>query len=293
MTEELVLREDHGAVAVLTLNRPERRNAWTIPLQRRYYGRLHECVEDPAVRCIVLTGAGTSFCPGADTEELRIYTQTGDFNPAAAEIPQPDWYPVTVPKPMIAAINGACAGFGLVQALLCDVRFAVPGARMSTAFARRGLPALHASAHLLPRLIGMSRARELLISGRTFTTDEAASIGLVHQLVPARELLAQALAYATDLALHCSPAAVAAIKEQLRDERTYLEAVHDAERRERAALASADFQEGVMSFVERRPPAFASYEPPQVVVGPVVVPDQDLRPGPGRSAAHAEDAPAN
>ena len=292
MTDELVLREDHGPVAVLTLNRPERRNAWTVPLQRRYYGRLQECVEDPAVRCVVLTGAGTSFCPGADTEELQVYTRTGDFNPEAADIPQPDWFPVTVPKPMVAAINGACAGFGLVQALMCDVRFAVPGARMSTAFARRGLPALHASAHLLPRLIGLSRARELLVSGRTFTTDEAAAIGLVHRLVPATDLLAQVVEYATDLAVHCSPASIAAIKEQLRGELTFLEAVRDAERRERAALASADFSEGVMSFVERRPPAFGSYEPPQVVVGAVVVPDDDLGARAGGAAADAEDPPA-
>jgi enoyl-CoA hydratase/carnithine racemase len=259
--EDLVLRSDHDGVSVLTLNRPARRNAWTIPLQRRYYGLLQECVEDAAVRCIVLTGAGSSFCPGADTEELQVYTETGDFNPDAATIRQPDWYPITVPKPMVAAINGACAGFGLVQAMMCDVRFAVPGARMTTAFARRGLPALHASSYLLPRLIGLSRARELLVSGRTFTTDEAAAYGLVHELVPPDELLPRAIGYADDIARNCSPAAVANIKEQLRRgyEETFLETVQDAEDRERTALASVDFHEGVMSFVERRPPSFAPY----------------------------------
>lgn len=154
MTEEIVLRVDHGPVTVLTLNRPERRNAWTIGLQRRYYGLLADCVADPAVRCIVVTGAGNTFCPGADTDELQVYTRTGDFNPEAATIEQPDWYPMTIPKPMIAAINGACAGFGLVQTMMCDIRIAVPGAKMTTAFARRGLPALHASSYLLPRLIG-------------------------------------------------------------------------------------------------------------------------------------------
>ncbi len=259
MSDDLVLRDDHDGVTVLTLNRPERRNAWTIGMQRAYFGLLQQCAEDPSVRCIVVTGSGSTFCPGADTDELQGYTQTGDFNPEMAQIQQPDWYPITVPKPMIAAINGAAAGFGLVQTMMCDVRIAVPGARLSTAFARRGLPALHSSSYLLPRLIGMSRAAELLVSGRTFTTDEAAAIGLIHQLVPAPELMAHVLAYATDLAVNCSPASVSNIKEQLRNgyEQSFLDAVHDAERRERAALASVDFYEGVMSFVEKRPPAFA------------------------------------
>ncbi len=259
MTDELVLRDDHDGVTVLTLNRPERRNAWTIPLQRKYYGLLQECVDDPSVRAIVVTGAGTSFCPGADSDELKVYSETGDFNPEAATIQQPDWYPITVPKPMIAAINGACAGFGLVQAMMCDVRFAVPGARMTTAFARRGLPALHASSYLLPRLIGMSRAAELLVSGRTFTTDEAAGLGLVHRLVPAPELLDRVLEYAADLAVNCSPESVSTIKAQLRDSYAhgFLDTVEEAERLERTALASVDFQEGVLSFVERRTPTFA------------------------------------
>jgi enoyl-CoA hydratase/carnithine racemase len=258
-TPDIVLRADHGPVTVLTLNRPERRNAWTIGLQRRYYGLLAECVDDPAVRCIVVTGSGNTFCPGADTEELQVYTQTGDFNPEAATIEQPDWYPMSVRKPMIAAINGACAGFGLVQTMMCDVRFAVPGAKMTTAFARRGLPALHGSSYLLPRLIGMSRARELLVSGRTFTSDEAATFGLVHHLVPADALMDQVLAYAQDVAVNVSPASVDNVKDQLLHsyDHTYLDTVKDAEERERRALASVDFHEGVMSFVERRPPAFA------------------------------------
>ena len=259
MSDDLVLRADHGGVTVLTLNRPERRNAWTIQLQRAYYGMLAACVDDGSVRCIVVTGAGTTFCPGADTDELQVYTETGDFNPEASTIQQPDWYPITVRKPMIAAINGAAAGFGLVQTMMCDVRFAVPGARMTTAFARRGLPALHSSSYLLPRLIGMSRAAELLVSGRTFTTDEAHDIGLVHRLIPAEGFLDAVLEYAGEIAVNCSPASVNNIKEQLWQgyAQTFLETVQDAEEREREALASVDFHEGVMSFVERRAPSFA------------------------------------
>lgn len=261
MDDDLVLRADASGVALLTLNRPERRNAWTIGLQRRYYGRLAECLADDGVRAIVVTGAGTTFCPGADTKELQVYTETGDFNPEAASIEQPDWYPMSVDKPMIAAINGAAAGFGLVQTMMCDVRLAVPGARMTTAFARRGLPALHSSSYLLPRLIGMSRATELLVSGRTFTSDEAAAYGLVHEIVPAESLLDRALAYAGDIAQNCSLASVANIKQQLRDSysSSFLETVADAEERERVALASVDFQEGVQSFVQRRVPEFAVF----------------------------------
>jgi enoyl-CoA hydratase/carnithine racemase len=256
--EELVLYRLEGQVAVLTLNRPERKNAWTIPLQRRYLGLLEQCDRDPAVRAIVITGAGSAFCPGADTAELTVYTQTGDFNPEMAEIEQPDHYPLEVGKPMIAAINGACAGIGLMQTLMCDVRIAVTGARMTTAFARRGLPALHGSAWLLPRLIGLSRATELLLSGRTFTTDEAAGLGLIHQVVPAGEALTVALAYAADLAANCSPASIKTMKEQLRAAagQDVLTSIANGLELERRALASADFAEGVRSFVERRPARF-------------------------------------
>ena len=259
MSEDLVLRADHGGVTVLTLNRPERRNAWTIQLQRAYYGLLADCVADGDVRCIVVTGSGSTFCPGADTDELQVYTQTGEFNPEASEIVQPDWFPITVRKPMIAAINGAAAGFGLVQTMMCDIRFAVPGARMTTAFARRGLPALHSASYLLPRLIGMSRAAELLVSGRTFTTDEACALGLVHRIIPAEGFLDAVLEYASEIAINCSPASIDNIKEQLWQgySQTFLETVADAEGREHEALASVDFHEGVMSFVEKRPPAFA------------------------------------
>lgn len=259
MSDDTVLHDRHDGVATLTLNRPERRNAWTIEMQRRYYGLLEQCDSDDNVRVIVVTGSGTSFCPGADTESLQEYTESGEFNPDAATIAQPDWYPMEVRKPMIAAINGACAGFGLVQTLMCDIRFAASGARMTTAFARRGLPALHGIAWLLPRLVGASRATELILSGRTFLTDEAAEIGLVHRLLPQPDVLAEAQAYAADLAANCSPTSWLNMKQQLRlaVHQTFNEALDEALTREHAALSSRDFLEGVTSFVERRSPDFA------------------------------------
>jgi len=263
MNDDVVLRRDEGPVAVLTLNRPERRNGWTVGLQRRYLSLLTDCSADPDVRAIVVTGAGTTFCPGADTDEPQVYTDTHEFNPEMHAIEQPDYYPLLVDKPMIAAINGACAGIGLVQAMMCDVRIAAQGARMTTAFARRGLPALHASSWLLPRLIGQGRALELLISGRTFTSEEAATLGLVHHVVETDAVVPSALEYAGDLAANCSPASMRSIKAQVRAawEQPLLTAIAEGEELERQALASADFEEGVMSFVERRPPLFPALRP--------------------------------
>ena len=196
MSEELVLREDHDGVTVLTLNRPERRNAWTIPLQREYYGLLQQCVEDGSVRAIVVTGSGTTFCPGADTDELQVYTADRRVQPRDGQ----DRAAGLVPDDRAQADDRRDQRRrGRVRAGADDdVRRAHRGAGGAdeTAFARRGLPALHSASYLLPRLIGMSRAAELLVSGRTFTTDEAAAIGLVHQIVPADGFMDHVLAYA-------------------------------------------------------------------------------------------------
>lgn len=258
MDTDLVLYDLTDGVATLTLNRPERHNAWTIGMQRRYYELLEQCEHDPAVRVIIVTGAGDSFCPGADSQELEVYTQTGEFNPEASTIEQPDSYPYSVRKPLIAAINGRCAGFGLVQTLMCDIRFGAAGARLSTAFARRGLPALHGIAYLLPRLIGLSRATELIMSGRTFTMEEAHSLGMIHQIAAADALLGVAQEYAAELAVNCAPNSWVDMKAQLRnaDLQNFEDAVGDATAREAAALSSPDFAEGVNSFIERRQPDF-------------------------------------
>ena len=259
MSEDIVLYDLDAGVATLTWNRPERKNAWTVELQARYYGLLEQCEWDDEVRAIVVTGAGDSFCPGADTEALQGYVASGDFNPDAGLITQSDWYPFEVRKPLIAAINGRCAGFGLVQSMMCDIRVGAAGTKMSTAFARRGLPALHGIAWLLPRLVGTGAATELILSGRTFLSEEAAQLGLLHQLVPADQVLSTAQAYAADLVANCSPTSWVNMKAQLRlgDAQTFPEAVEEGLERERIALSSPDFAEGVSSFIERRPPNFA------------------------------------
>ena len=150
-------------VATLTLNRPDRHNAWNPVLERRFYQLLDEAGRDDRVRAVVLTGAGRSFCPGVDSQRLdgiagRALDLTGRTSPA---------FTYAFCKPLIAAVNGACAGLGLVQALMCDVRFAARGAKFATSFSRRGLAGEYGLTWLLPRLIGTERALDLLISALT------------------------------------------------------------------------------------------------------------------------------
>ena len=163
----------------------------------------------------------------------------------------------------MAAINGGCAGIGMLQALCCDVRFAAEGARFTTAYARRGMPAEYAFAWLLPRLIGIPRALDLLLSARTFDAREAEHLGLVARVVPADELVAAAHAYAADLAANCSPRSMAAIRGQVYGDldRTFDEAMAYSKRLMQDFAATPDLPEGVASFRERRPPAFPPLDP--------------------------------
>ena len=242
-------------VAVLTLNRPQRLNAWTDEMQELYFDLLASAGADPEVRAIVVTGAGRGFCAGADMESLQGLEVSAEMFASR----RPQRFPLSVPKPIIAAINGPCAGIGLVQALMCDVRFAAAGAKLTTAFARRGLVAEHGISWALPRLVGQARALDLLLSARVVLAEEAASIGLVNRVIPGEELLDETLAYARDLAANCSPAAMAAMKAQVYGdlERGLAESVDRANALMVESLAAPDFAEGVTSFVEKRPPRFA------------------------------------
>ncbi|MGH7899004.1 MAG: enoyl-CoA hydratase-related protein, partial [Candidatus Binatia bacterium] len=154
MPDDVVLRDLQDGVATLTLNRPERLNAWTPEMEIRYFGLLDEAAADPDVRVIVVTGAGRGFCPGFDMDALRDIGEGGEPRSSG----KPQTHPLTIPKPILAAINGACAGLGLVQALMCDLRFAAAGAKFTTSFVRRGLIAEHGSSWMLPRLVGHARA---------------------------------------------------------------------------------------------------------------------------------------
>jgi enoyl-CoA hydratase/carnithine racemase len=261
---DLVLAERRGPVLVLTLNRPERLNAWTDALEDRYYARLDEAEDDPEVRAIVVTGAGRGFCAGADMGDL----ERGAGSEAAAEAalrdrPRPRTFPLTVRKPMIAAINGAAAGLGLVEALYCDIRFATPGAKLTTAFSRRGLVAEYGIAWLLPRLVGYSTALDLLLSGRVVVGEEALRLRLVDRLSDPDRLLDDAVAYAHELATLNSPWSMATIKAQVQAdlERTFTDAVAHAEELMLASFRHPDVQEGVQSYLQQRPPDFPPLDP--------------------------------
>jgi enoyl-CoA hydratase/carnithine racemase len=256
---EVVEYELQDGVALLTLNRPDRLNAWTAEMERAYFGRLEDCGSSEEVRVIVVTGAGRGFCAGADMQELQALGD-GELPPAEqVRERRQQTFPLSIPKPIVAAINGPCAGIGLVQALMCDVRFAAEGAKLTTAFARRGLIAEHGISWLLPRLIGPARALDLLLSGRVVLGEEAAALGLVNRALAPEFLLEETLAYARDLAVNCSPASMATMKRQVYTalEQGLPEALADADRLMLESFTAPDFVEGVTSFIERRHPRFA------------------------------------
>ena len=257
-TTDVVLYEVRDRIATLTLNRPDRLNAWTGGLARRYYALLEDAAADPDVRVIVVTGAGRGWCAGADMDSLQGGGDSDD--PGAVGLDRPIWFPTTIPKPIIAAINGACAGIGLCAALMCDLRFAAAGAKLTTAFVRRGLVAEHGSSWVLPRLIGHARALDLLYSGRVFLAEEAKELGVVNQVFAPEELVDRTREYANDLIRHCSPRSMATIKAEIYRHwnMALAPAVKEANELMVRSFGFPDFKEGVQSFVQRRNPDFAS-----------------------------------
>ena len=245
-------------VRTIWFDRLEARNAMTLPMFRDYYAALADSDADPDVRAIVITGAGEWFCAGADPSSLEtLLTPTGRDR-LVEELGSAPHLPMTLRKPLIAAINGGAAGLGFVHALYADVRFLAQEARLATAFSRLGLVAEYGSAWLLPRLIGAGNAMDLLISGRKIDAAEAEKIGLAQRVLPRTQVLVAAQAYAADLAKNCSPASMAAIRRQVwagmqTDAAT---AMNEATTSMVTSLAGADFRSAVAAFAEGRPPAF-------------------------------------
>jgi len=258
---ELVLTERRGPVLVVTFNRPERLNAWTSALEDAYFSILDAADADADVRAIVVTGAGKGFCAGADMDDL------GDVSRGerGIERPRPRYTPALLNTPLIAAINGATAGLGLIEALYCDVRFCTPTAKITTAFARRGLIAEYGLSWLLPQLIGPARASDLLLSGRVITGQVAHSYGLVDEVVDTENVVDAAVTYATELARFSSPTSMAVMKQQLRDATGFsamIDASDASEALTQVAVTRSDFAEGIASYLEKRDPHFAPYDGP-------------------------------
>jgi enoyl-CoA hydratase/carnithine racemase len=228
---------------------------------------MEQAGQDPEVRAIILTGAGRAFCAGMDMDELEVlppddiraqeWMRPYDMNRRADYQTRYSYFPA-VQKPIIAAINGAAAGLGLVMSLYSDLRFASETAVFSTAFAKRGLIAEHGIAWMLPRVVGPGHAADLLMSSRKVTAPEALQMGLVNRLVKPEALLDEARAYALDLANNVSPRSIRVIKRQLWEApyQTLGEAVMSANQEMFYSIKSEDFKEGVAHFVEKRPARF-------------------------------------
>jgi enoyl-CoA hydratase/carnithine racemase len=236
-------------------------------MERDVRHAMEAAAADDNVRVIVLTGAGRAFCAGADMDALKgldpADIRRAENIPAFDMNRRADWqtrygfYP-SIPKPIIAMLNGPTAGIGLVHALYCDLRFAADNTVFTTSFARRGLIAEHGISWMLPRIVGHANALDLLLSARRVLSAEALRIGLVNRLYSPEKLSEETYAYARELADLVSPSAMAVIKRQLYDVpfQTLAEATIDANREMVIALRGADFREGVASFIEKRPPRF-------------------------------------
>ena len=279
MSYEHILFEIDDPVAIITLNRPEQLNAWTQTMANELREAIGRAEADPHVVGIVLTGAGKGFCAGADMKGLAAASgadgaggRTGGPDVAAPreEAPTPGdpsfgddlrgtySYLMSVPKPIVAAINGAVAGMGVPIVLGADLRFMNESAVMTTSFAQRGLVAEFGLSWLLTRLVGPSHALDLLYTARKVKGDEAVRIGLVNRALPAEDVLPAAIDYIRDLAIGSSPASMAAMKRQVYTDlnQSFGAAQAQAVTLMKESFTRPDFAEGVRSFLERRPPAF-------------------------------------
>jgi enoyl-CoA hydratase/carnithine racemase len=264
---------DH--VATITLDRPERLNAWTATMNAEYRAHLQAAADDPGVRVIVVTGAGRGFCAGAESDDLVGHVERGSYDAGAPDdLATPGYgvrdefdaelaYHFGIDKPILAAINGPVAGLGFALSCYHDLRFAARGATFTTAHGRLGLPCAFGLAWLLPRLIGLPRALDLILSSRRFDADEAHGLGLVTAVVDGPDLLDHVYGYARTLATTVSPASLAASKRQVYEafHLSVAESVRAAEALLDPMMAGPDYREGVAALREKRPPVFVDPAP--------------------------------
>ena len=264
-----ILYSVDGPSAVITLNRPDALNALTNNMMTELKHALAAAEQDEQVVGIILTGAGRGFCAGMDMNALDAQATGGDLS-AGVEVKKLDadpgdksmgenfqvafTYIMSIRKPIIVALNGACAGLGMSIALLCDMRFSSENGKFVTAFAQRGLIAEHGQSWILPRLIGSARALDLLWSSRKVAAEEAMQMGLVNRIIPQDELLNETKAYIQNLADNCSPTSLMMMKQQVyRHMNAPLgEAMKESNKWMAESLKRQDFKEGVASYLEKR-----------------------------------------
>jgi enoyl-CoA hydratase/carnithine racemase len=256
-------------VAIVSYNRPERMNAWTARMGEETHTAMLDADKDPHIGAIILTGAGRAFCAGADMQNLNSIAQNSN---QATQVGQPQagteeldpnfrgrfsWM-MALRKPVIAAINGPAVGMGFANTLFCDFRIASDKARMGLIFTQRGLAIEFGSSWMLPRIVGLTNALELAITGRLIDADEARRIGLVSRVVPDAELMPAAKALGNEIATQCTPLGVSKVKQLVyRHLFTDLAAgIKDDDEATAIMLKSEDFKEGIKAFLEKRAPRF-------------------------------------
>jgi len=266
MTYQQILYAVSERIATVTLNRPEALNAWTDVMAEEVWDAMHEAERDDQVRVIVMTGAGRAFCAGGDVTGFKSdnpralidklprpfdFSRRPDYQSRACYFP-------SIGKPIIAMLNGATAGLGLVHALFADVRFAANDATITTAFSRIGLASEYGMAWGLRNVVGHANAMDLLLSGRKLRGEEAWRMGLVNQAHPSDALSEATYAYAREMAERCSPRSLRVLKAQLWELpfQTLHEAVMADSEEMLAANVCEDFQEGKRAFLEKRAPRF-------------------------------------
>ena len=265
--------ETVGSTGVIFLSRPDRRNAWTGRMHTEYRWLLAEAEADPAVRVVVVTGdpEGGAFCVGADAAALDGHIAKGGYDPGtSADIPMPGYgvhpafdadfaYHFGLSTPVVAAINGAAAGVGLVLACFADLRFAVPGAKLTTAHGKLALPAEYGLSWLLPRLIGLGRANDMLLTSRVVMTDEALGMGLVNGLSDGPDVLSHTLDWIEEFLSPVARSSLAATRRQVYSDLhgDVGSSVEDSLALLDEHMRTADYAEGVRALTEKRPPDFA------------------------------------
>jgi len=275
MAYEEILMDVGDGIATITMNRPEKLNAWTGTMAEEIQAAMTDAGQRADVRVVILTGAGRGFCAGADMDSLSGISDSGssgsnqslrpveieeglnlpmDFRQRVSYFPQ-------VPKPVIAAINGPAAGLGLVMSLYADMRFASENAKFMTAFAKRGLIAEHGISWMLPELVGLSNALDLLMSSRLIDAEEALHMGLVNKVFPADSFMDDVKAYAEEMARFVSPRSTKVMKRQVYNAlfQNLAEAIGTGNEEMVRSFTTEDFKEGVAHFVEKRHPKFTGH----------------------------------
>jgi len=259
-------------IATIWLNRPHRMNAWTGRMHAEYRWCLAQADAHPGVGAIVVTGRGRGFCVGGDAEALAGHVRKGAYDPGTPpDMAAPGYgrfdefdasfaYHFGLTKPVLAALNGPAAGVGLALACFMDLRFAAAGAKFTTAHGKLNLPAEYGLSWLLPRMIGLTRANELLLSSRVFLAEEALALGMVNAVHPAEVVLEATRGYARQLIERVSPNALRQTRWQIyRDlHRDVAAAVADSERLIAEMMREDDYREGVAAFLEKRPPQWGA-----------------------------------